>query len=313
MQRRFKDFIKRILFEVYKHGTRMGIHILPVHHYSPLPNIIELEKTKHQWAKKSSLPGIKTSLEEQAKNIDQICTPFSNEYTGNNNYKHAIDNDYGPGFGYIEAQALHAVVRHYKPNKVIEIGSGVSTYCMLQALKLNRNETGHDYSVTCIEPYPSMKLSQLGGITLIPQQVQTVPQNLFNGLGKNDLLFIDSTHTVKPGSDVNYLILEVIPRLRSGIIIHFHDINFPYDYQRSVLQTFFHWTETSLLRALLINNNRIKILFCLSMLHYESNNTLRKIFPEYDPELDKYGLRTEYRPFRHSNKHFPASIYLQTY
>jgi len=137
-----------------------------------------------------------------------------------------------------------------------------------------------------------------------------VPFEVFKELGDKDLLFIDSSHTVKPGGDVNYLILEVLPRLEK-VIVHFHDIFLPYDYQRSILQTFFHWTETSLLRAFLIWNEKVRIIFCLSQLHYDYR-ALKEVFPEYNPQLDKDGIRDEkYKPFENPKEHFPSSIYIQ--
>ena len=208
---------------------------------------------------------------------------------------------------------FHGVIRHYKPNKVIEVGSGVSSYCIMNALEMNDAETGRTASLSCIEPFPSDLLKRSGKINLITQKVQTIPFHYFNELGANDLLFIDSSHTVKPGGDVNFLILEVIPRLKSGVIIHFHDIYLPYDYQRDVLRTFLHWTETSLLHAFLIFNNKTKIIFCESMLHYDRKDALAKVFPEYNPQSDVNGLNEKIeKPFEENYRHFPSSIYLQT-
>ena len=142
MKRRIKNLLKRQLLSMYKLGTRLGVHVLPVHYYSPVPDILELERTADIWAKKSKLPGLEFNLDEQAANLKRICLPYRSEYAGNKAYRHAIDNTFGPGYGYIEAQALHAVIRHYKPRHIIEVGSGVSTWCMLAALKINREEGG---------------------------------------------------------------------------------------------------------------------------------------------------------------------------
>lgn len=310
-----KNAIKRGVLFVHKLGIRLGVHILPVHYYSPVPNILELEMTKEIWAKKSQLPGIYVNLDEQVVNLRKICLPYQTEYAGNKVYLEGVANHFGPGYGYIEAQALHAVIRHYKPRRIVEVGSGVSTYCILAAAKMNDKETGQSTLITSIEPYPSKKLRELSKskqIELISQPVQAVSLETFTQLEHNDLLFIDSSHTVKPGGDVNFLILEVLPRLQPGVIVHFHDIFLPYDYQRDVLRTFFHWSETSLLRAFLIFNERAKIIFCLSLLHYERRNTLKEVFPEYNPQDDENGLQIEkYKPFNPIPEHFPSSIYIQ--
>lgn len=316
MKHRIKDLIKRQLFSIYKLGTKLGVHILPVHYYSPLPNVLELEKTTDIWAKKSELPGLDVDLEQQFNNFKSICLPYLSEYEGNKAYRYAVENAFGSGYGYIEAQALHAVIRHFKPKRIIEVGSGVSTWCMLTALKLNKEETGNDSLVTCIEPYPSQKLKELKGfgIELIEKQVQTMSFNeIFVELEENDFLFIDSSHTVKPGSDVNHLILEILPKLNTGVVVHFHDIYLPYDYSRNVLKTFFHCMETSLLRAFLVHNDKAKIIFCQSHMHYDCKEALKEVFPEYNPQSDINGISDQkYKPFENPvDEHFPSSIYIQ--
>lgn len=313
MKRRIKNILKQTLLGIHKLGTRVGIHVLPVHYYSALPNLIELEKTKSVWAKRSEMPGVCMDLEQQADTLKTVCAPYKDESLGNKTYHEGVAKKFGPGFGYIEAQALHAVIRHYKPKKIVEVGSGVSTYCMLAALERNEQETGRKTQITCIEPYPSERLQQLESITLIRQQVQTMPYDVFTELGAGDLLFIDSSHTVKTGSDVNYLFLEVLPRLSPGVIVHIHDINFPYDYQADVLKTFLHCTELSLLRAYLIFNDKAKILFCLSQLHYDRPDILAEVFPDYKPQPGVDGLLDDsLKAFEASSTHFPSSIYIQT-
>jgi predicted O-methyltransferase YrrM len=287
-------------------GLKFGIQIIPNHYYSSVADIEVLRRTQRVWAKKSEMPGIESNLDEQAQNLKRICLPYKDEYIGNRNFLIATSEHFGPGFGPIEAQALHAVIRHYKPNRIIEVGSGVSTYCSLKAIETN----GHG-KITCIEPYPSDKLRMLPDINLIEQEVQQVPLETFAALDRGDLLFIDSSHTVKTGSDVNYIILEVLPRLKPGVIIHFHDIFFPYDYQIDILWSFFQWSETSLLRAFLINNPKAQIIFCLSQLHYDQKAILQDVFPEYNPMRLTEGLTKEHRS--EWTQHFPSSIYIQTY
>lgn len=314
MKHRIRGLLKRQLFWIYKLGTRLGVHIVPVHYYSSIPDIIELEKTQSVWAKKSELPGLEVDLEQQVHNLRSICMPYQTEYEGNRAYRYAVDNAFGPGYGYVEAQALHGVIRHFKPKRVVEVGSGVSTWCMLAALKMNKEQTGNDFSITCIDPFPSKKLKALREIELIEKPVQTVGfEDAFVELGENDLLFIDSSHTVKPGGDVNHLVLEILPKLRAGVVVHFHDITLPYDYSRKVLHTFFHWTETSLLRAYLVNNDRAKIIFCQSYLHYECQEALRELFPGYNPQSDINGMRdVDHKPpYNPTDEHFPSSIYIQ--
>ena len=292
-----------VFLRFHKLGLRAGIQIVPNHYYSSVADINYLAKNRNNWAKKSNLPGIISNLDNQIINLKKICIPFQREYLGNKNYFKAVSDHFGPGFGFIEAQALHGIIRYYKPNRIIEVGSGVSTYCSLKATEMN-----HHGNITCIEPFPSDKLKSLSSIELIENEVQKVSLDTFDLLDNNDLLFIDSTHTVKTGSDVNYIILEVLPRLKPGVIIHFHDIFLPYDYQIDILRAYFQWSETSLLRAFLINNNKSEIIFSLSQLHEDKKEALLEVFPEYDPLKTINGITEEPRPWK---AHFPASIYIK--
>jgi predicted O-methyltransferase YrrM len=307
-----RNTIKRIILETSRFVSRFGLHVLPVHYYSPVPSIPELERTRNTWRGKSDLVGIDANVESQLDRLRTMCLPHRHEYATNENFLDATENRFGPGYGFVEAMALHGVIRSLKPRRIIEVGAGVSTFCMLKAAKLNEVDTGTRASMTSIEPFPSSALKQLEGVEVIQKPVQEIAFDQFQTLEAGDFLFIDSSHTVKPGGDVNYLILEVLPRLRPGVLVHFHDIYLPYDYQRDVLQTFMHWSETSLLHAYLLFNDRARIVFCLSHLHYDRTESLKEIFPGYDPQLDDHGLQSDrYKSFERIPEHFPSSIYIE--
>ncbi len=305
-----RQFLKRCVFLIFKLFSKIGWFVFPNHYYSPISDVNKLEKSKEVWAKKSDLPGIQVDLNQLVTNLREICLPYQKEFVGNKNYLKAVENHFGPGYGFIEAQALHGFIRSKKPKRIIEVGSGVSTSCMLKAIETNKEETKSSCLVTCIEPFPSEKINALQDVDLIKKKVQTVPVSTFEELSAGDLLFIDSSHTVRPGGDVNYLILEVLPRLSSGVFVHFHDIYLPYDYPRNVLNTYFQWMETSLLRAFLINNEKVRIVFCLSQLHYDRQEELKKVFPDYIPANDQDGLEIETNTDP-NKRHFPASIFLE--
>ena len=121
------------------------------------------------------------------------------------------------------------------------------------------------------------------------------------------MLFVDSTHTVKPGSEVNRIILEVLPRLQAGALVHFHDITFPYDYPPDILdRTLFFWNESALLLALLTGNSSLSVLFAMSMLHDSAPRTVSNRLPHYRPMAMDKGLRSR-------DGHYPTSIYLRAY
>jgi predicted O-methyltransferase YrrM len=310
MKRQSKDRFKRLMLAAYKTGLRMGVVILPNHYMTAIPDLNELERTRGRWAHPSSLTGVSFDLAAQCRNLREFCLPFEAEYRGNAAFREAARDRWGPGFGYVEAQALHGVVRHLKPTRIVEVGSGLSTRCMLEALRLNLAE-GHPAELVSIEPYPSAALRN-ASVELIARPVQEVGFEVFDALAPGDLLFIDSSHTIKVASDVTFLILEVLPRLRPGVVVHFHDIYLPYDYPRETLRTIHQFEETALLHAYLIGNRGIRVLFCMSQLHYQRPDLIAEVFPEYHPQRDRDGLvETEVAPFEEVPGHFPSSIYLE--
>ena len=297
----------------FKIMARLRLNVTPVNYYSVIPDVVRLARTVPQWNLPSVQPGVMIDLDEQIRILSNVCLPFQKEFIGNPHYLRGAALSYGPGFGYIEAQALHAVVRYLKPKRIIEVGCGVSTYCMLQALKLNSNEGTDVEEFLCIEPNPRRDLKNSRDVDLLQQFVEYVPVSRFECLSEGDFLFIDSSHAVKAVSDVNFLILEVLPRLQSGVWIHIHDVFFPYDYPPDLLQNFVFHNETSLLRAFLIHNSHAKILFCLSQLHYERQNRLKNIFPDYRPRPNHGGLFPKNsKLFNQERGHFPSSIYIRT-
>ncbi len=304
--------IKEAAVGVHKLGIRMGVHVLPVHYYSPVPNILELRRNQAVWAKPSNLPGIHVDLDEQMAFLADTCRPYQFEYKGHRTYLEGQEKHFGPGYGPIESQALHGVIRKFKPRRVVEVGSGVSTYCMAKAMAMNVQEGAPAGTITCIEPYPSEALKAMPGIELVAAPVQQADLSVFTSLQAGDLLFIDSSHAVRPGGDVNFLMLEVLPRLNPGVMVHIHDIYLPFDHQRDVCNTFFHWTETSLVRAFLTHNPKVKILACMSHLHYERTQAMRVVFPDYKPQENDMGMElAQYGPTTPAPGHFPSSLYLQ--
>jgi hypothetical protein len=147
-----------------------------------------------------------------------------------------------------------------------------------------------DYTI--IDPYPSALIGDgaLGQTLTLKQPVETVGLDHFRALQKHDVLFIDSGHTVRIGGDVNFLILDVLPRLASGVVVHFHDIGLPYEYPKVYAtnpQFRVFWTEAYLLQAFLSCNNQFEILMAMSYLMTERMDTFRLAFPHYDPAVHK--------------------------
>jgi hypothetical protein len=176
-----------------------------------------------------------------------------------------------------DALALYGMVRHFRPNRILEVGSGFSSRVSAQAALRNAHT-----ELICIEPYPSDILKEgFPGLTsLIPKKVQEVELSYFEELDTGDILFIDSSHVVKIGGDVNYLFLEVIPRLKPGVLVHVHDIFLPMEYRRDwVIDQLRFWSEQYLLQAFLTFNSAYEVLLCNSYLGYRYRDEMQATFP----------------------------------
>lgn len=236
-----------------------GFHLTPVDYYSPIPDSREL--TDDLWKKESGLPGIDLNLPLQLKLLQNVFPRFREEYdqfpwgATAETSEFYFDN---PMFSGVDALVLYCMIRHFRPSLIIEVGSGYSTRVLSKAVLRNGNG-----QIICVEPYPDDIISKLPAVTkVIPDRVQNVSLDLFQQLKDRDILFIDSSHTVKCGGDVNYLLLEVLPRLKKGVIVHFHDIFFPEEFPKDwVLGLHRFWSEQYLLQAFLAFNSQFEILF----------------------------------------------------
>lgn len=172
-------------------------------------------------------------------------------------------------FGWLDSRTLFVFLNEIRPAHIIEVGSG---YSSLLTADVNKRFLNNSCKFQCIEPYPRDFLeSGVEGMSeLITQKVQDVPPGDFEILEKGDILFIDSSHVCKTGSDVNFLYFEVLPRLKSGVLIHVHDIFLPLEYPREwVLEENRSWNEQYLLRALLMYSNSFQVFFGCSYAFYK--------------------------------------------
>jgi hypothetical protein len=172
-------------------------------------------------------------------------------------------------FAAADAALYRAILRHVRPARIVEAGSGYSTAVALD--EAGRDPAFGGLELTCIEPYPERLLGLLrpgdrDRLTLLRQPVQDVPFAVYEGLGAGDILFVDSTHVVKPGSDVARLVLEVFPRLAPGVVVHVHDMFWPFTYPDAWLREHRDWTEAYLVHAFLSGNADWEILLFSSWL-----------------------------------------------
>lgn len=254
------------------------------HYYSPVvdPATVREYVARNQDAEPGEIEGISLSTEAMGRFWEKILplvrgTPFEDEKSPDRRFYY-LNNS----FPYADAIVLRAMLGRYRPKKIIEIGSGFSSACMLDAA----DEFGlRNFSLTCIEPDP-VRLNQImrpedsDRVDLIQSPVQDVPLNKFSGLEAGDILFIDSTHVLKTGSDVHYELFSILPHLSPGVIIHFHDIQYPFEYpEKWIFDTNNSWNEIYALRAFLMYNNEFKILFWCSMLARTNRPLLASTFP----------------------------------
>jgi predicted O-methyltransferase YrrM len=168
------------------------------------------------------------------------------------------DNDW---FSASDAFTLSAIMQKEKPARIIEVGSGFSSAAMLDTRRL----AGLSTHLTFIEPAPErlftlIKSENEPRVTVIRNIVQNVALDVFDQLEAGDILFIDSSHVVKVGSDVPWLLLVILPRLRKGVIVHVHDIFYPESYPRDFLAEGRCWSESQMLRAFLVGNSRFEVM-----------------------------------------------------
>ena len=302
-EKALKDATSRLFFGL----DRVGVHLLPKHFYTPVSDYVWLRENRDLWTERSDMAGIDWDLDRQVQWVQRTCQPYLSEIAGAGWLQPIIDRGFGPGFGPVDGAVLHCAIRSLKPRRIIEVGCGVSTAVMVAASKLNFDEGADRTAHLCIEPFPRDALKSLDSVELDPRPVQAVPFERFSELGAGDLLFIDSSHAVKIGSDVNKLMLEVIPKLAPGVIVHIHDIALPYVYPRTALEDYFGWQETALVLALMTGNPKLCPLASLSALHYDRQTQLLNLFPWYRPQDNDEGMRSGNWP----DRHFPDSLWIE--
>ena len=268
--------IMACMCKIFKLFQRLGIHITPNHYYYPIPDTRILDDDL--WSRNSELIGININEEENLKLLSLFISKYKDEY-----------NESARAFGSVDGEILYCMIRHFNTRKIIEIGSGSSTYLMAQTI-LKNMELGKNLSceLISIDPYPNkiIKTGFPGLSKLIPKKVQEVSLSEFKKLKENDILFIDSSHVLKIGSDVQYEYLEILPRLNKGVIVHIHDIFLPAEYPKKwVLNQCRFWTEQYILQAFLTYNDNFEVLWAGSNMHLKYADKLEKAFNSYNKNI----------------------------
>lgn len=266
---------------------------LPVHYYSPVPDLDDL-KRRDVWSRRSDLPGVDFRPEAQVAYLLELGVKYGQECAwpaepANNPSEFYTEN---MSFGFGCAAAAHCIIRDRKPKRLIEIGSGRSSLVLSAALEFNESDGAQPAEYTVVDPYPSPLLEVVPGTrpTVIAERVEVIDAGFFEQLERGDILFIDSGHVVRIGGDVNFLVLDVLPRLKPGVVVHFHDIGLPYEYPEVyATNPAFRmlWTEAYLLQAFLACNSEFEVLLGMAYLMHDRPEVFRQAFPLFDPARHK--------------------------
>lgn len=248
----------------------------PGHFYSPVPDWDEIERDADRlFSRPSSLPSIDLHEDEQVALFAELAA-LAREVPapGKGPGRFAPNDSYGIG----DATVLQSMLRRLRPKRYVEVGSGWTT-----ALAADTNDTFLDGSMemVTIDPYPELvrRLLPSAGVKIVGTRVQDAPMAVFEQLEAGDVLFIDSSHVDKPGSDVHYLYTRVLPRLPAGVHVHIHDIFWPFDYIRGWLEEGRAWNEAHLLHAFLLFNERFRIEFFCDWFVFIHGAEIERLLP----------------------------------
>jgi hypothetical protein len=265
--------------------ARHGFHLLRKHYYLPIPD--ESDLADDFWDKPSKLVGLEMNQEKALELLDTVFSVYSDEFRALFPLNQTTDPQkfflINGNYMAVDAHVYYSFIRHFKPKRIIEIGGGNSTLLAATAGMQNLHETGQSPNLTVIEPFPNPMLKRgVPGVSeLIGCKVQDVELELFTSLERGDILFIDSSHALRTGGDVQYEYLEILPRLAPGTLIHIHDISLPRPYPRVYFESQLYWNEQYLLQAFLAFNPKFQVLWPGNYMMVNYPEKVCSVFPEF--------------------------------
>jgi hypothetical protein len=272
----------------FAYAEQKGIHILPVHYYSPIPDTRQLPK--QLWAHLRVPLGFDLRVDPALAWLKQLNQRYGQEYntfpkeTADLHQYHLNNSAFPSG----DAETLFAILRDLKPRKIIEIGSGYSTLLTCQVIRANRNDAStYRCEFTVIEPFlPAFINPPPSEVTRVENRpVQHVPMDLFSALEAGDVLIIDSSHAAKIGSDVIHEYLSIMPNLAPGVVVHIHDIYIPAEYPRRWIdEARFFWNEQYIVEAFLNYNREFEVIMPLHAVWQSYPQAFCEMIPSFEPE-----------------------------
>lgn len=265
-----RRLIRKATSVCFNRFEALGFHVVPIVYDSPVPQTKDL--TDDVFQRESECVGLDWNTAVQEEYLSHVFPSYAEE----------VEFEESETLSLVDSAILHSMIRHYKPRKIVEIGSGASTQVAARACELNRRE-GNPYELVSIDPYPRKDV--LGNVpgksTLIETEVQSVD---LAEITDCDLLFIDSTHVVKIGGDVNFEILEIVPRLKPGALVHWHDMLLPGEYWKEwVKEKHYIWTEQYMVHAFLKFNSEFEVLWGSRYMHLKDATAIKSTFPFFQP------------------------------
>ena len=276
----WRDRIAHVLRDVRFARSHNVFNVVPPGHYhSPVPALDEVPETA--FAPRADYPGIDFRIDGQLALGAELSAyieemPFRRAAVDGLRYR--LSN---PFFYEADGLVYYCLLRHWRPARIVEVGSGFSTALALDTAERFEEVSPH---ITAIDPNPQRLRSLVrpgDDLEILEAQVQHVDPVLFERLEPGDVLFIDSSHVTKVASDVNWLFLEVLPRLPAGVRVHVHDMFYP-EYPRIFFYGGMHWNEAYLVRALLIGNAHLRIAWWNSYLGAEHADAVSALLPGWD-------------------------------
>jgi len=277
-----------------------GIHAMPVtkklllkrgvfpiydHYYEPQ---FDHRNPQKEYFEDRQLPGIDWNTTNQLNYLKELTyaselKDIPNRKTDSWREFHFNNGAYESG----DAEYWYQILRKEKPKKIIEIGSGYSTLMALKAIEMNqREDSGYQCELTCIEPYEFAWLEELE-VNVIRSKVEDLDLDFFSSLGNGDILFIDSTHMIRPDGDVLFEYLQILPTLNKGVIVHIHDIFSPKNYPKTWLNDHvLFWNEQYLFEAFISENSHWEIVGALNYLHHNYFHELKTVAPYLSKERE---------------------------
>jgi hypothetical protein len=263
---------------------KLGYDAVPANFYSPIPHLSQIPE--RVWTEPAAMPGVAWDLDGQLEYLEAELAPLIAEFDppldppgGETGFY--LRNEY---FQALDADVLYAMVRWLRPATVVELGAGFSTLVVDAAAQRNRAD-GSPLRHEVHDPFPSPVLESIRDrIELHAHSATDVDAGRFAELLPGDLLFIDTTHTVKPDSDVVHLILGALPLVSPGVVVHIHDFFRPFEYPRLLMDVFgTYWQEHYLVQAFLSLNPEFEILSANHALRRLRSDRIQALVPRVDP------------------------------